>query len=83
VTDREFRGAVRADAVPPHGAGPRPPLPPAIAAEVARLYPWQQRLFWAALSEPRQPFIARGRRNGVTTVRRLIGRARELLTGGT
>lgn len=63
--------------------GPPYLVPPALAAELEKLCPWQQRLFWAALAEPgpRRLVIAHGRRNGLNTVRRLIAKARELPGG--
>ena len=47
-------------------------LPPAIAAEVGKLTPWQRRLFWLVIMSRGPLVVQRGRRNGVATVQRAL-----------
>lgn len=47
-------------------------VPPTLAAELEKLSPWQERLFWAVVEHPGPIVVQRGRRNGVTTVKLLI-----------
>ena len=60
-------------------AVPGAPVPPALAAELEKLYPWLERLFWAVLAARGPVIVQHGRRNGLGIVRRLVQEWRERL----